>query len=335
MEKRTLDHIHQMLLEWYGIYGRKSLPWRNLKGTHAPYGVYVSEIMLQQTQVSVVLDKYYFPFLDTFPTLEVLSKADENAVLRLWRGLGYYLRAKNMLKTAKICRQSLPSDPKELIKLPGIGAYTAGAIACFGFGRAVSFVDGNIKRVLSRFFALKAPSMGELQRYAQAFLNHTDSFSHNQALLDIGASVCLPLLPKCPLCPLQSHCKGKDTPTLYTQKSKITYKQLVYDLGVYIQEGKVALALDNILSYQGLYNFPKICSDRLLEFPLIGSFKHFYTNHRLEVRVYLLSDKKYLEDSKGVVLFTPQELADLPISAMTLKVLDLLASKEILRVHLD
>lgn len=331
MEAEILDKIHNEILQWYELNGRKNLPWRNLKGENAPYGVYVSEIMLQQTQVATVLDGYYGRFLSEFPTLESLSGADEERVLFLWRGLGYYLRARNMLKTAKICQKYLPSSVEELVKLPGIGDYTAGAIACFGFKRAVSFVDGNIKRVLSRFFAMSEPTMGELKTLAQKLLNLQNSFDHNQALLDIGAMVCVPLSPKCPLCPLQHFCKGIENPLAYTQKKKINYEAMDINMGMCISGGKIALIKSSASLYRGLYNFPKIAGDveaGILTFPFIGSFRHSYTRYRLMVRVYFVSDEGYLED--GVEFFDFSKLAELPMSSMALKVLDLIREKKFL-----
>lgn len=331
MEAEILDKIHNEILQWYELNGRKNLPWRNLKGENAPYGVYVSEIMLQQTQVATVLDGYYERFLSEFPTLESLSGADEERVLFLWRGLGYYLRARNMLKTAKICQKYLPSSVEELVKLPGIGDYTAGAIACFGFKRAVSFVDGNIKRVLSRFFAMSEPTMGELKTLAQKLLNLQNSFDHNQALLDIGAMVCVPLSPKCPLCPLQHFCKGIENPLAYTQKKKINYEAMDINMGMCISGGKIALIKSSASLYKGLYNFPKIAGDveaGILTFPFIGSFRHSYTRYRLMVRVYFVSDEGYLED--GVEFFDFSKLAELPMSSMALKVLDLIREKKFL-----
>ncbi len=187
----SLPLVQQRILEWYEKNGRKELPWRNLKrdGSEA-YGVYVSEIMLQQTQVSRVLETFYFPFLKRFPTLQALNNAQESEVLFLWQGLGYYSRARNMRKCAQICVKdygaNLPANVQSLKQLPGIGSYTAGAIACFGFGESVGFVDSNIKRLFARLFALQNPSQKELESLAQRLLNKSASFNHNQALLDLS-----------------------------------------------------------------------------------------------------------------------------------------------------
>ncbi|PAF52142.1 A/G-specific adenine glycosylase [Helicobacter sp. 13S00477-4] len=327
MKKEDLKVIHQSILQWYEIYGRKELPWRNLRGENAPYVVYVSEVMLQQTQVTTVLQRYYQPFLDVFPTLEALSLGNEEEILFLWRGLGYYSRAKNMLKTAKICGKSLPSEPKELVKLPGIGEYTAGAIACFGFGKAVGFVDGNIKRVLSRFYALEKPSMKQLQQYSEKILNHQNSFDHNQALLDIGSTICVPLNPKCLICPLEIWCKGKNRPSFYIQKSKIVYENLAFKLGVSINSDKIGLIKSQVHLYKGLYNFPKILIEGILNFPFIGHIKHSYTHYRLDLEIYCVNGVDSLEE--GVEFFSPDELKSLPMNAMTLKILALIEKKGI------
>ncbi|MDX5764147.1 hypothetical protein SIK57_19525, partial [Clostridioides difficile] len=157
--------------------------------------------MLQQTQVKSVLERFYFPFLQKFPTLESLANANEDELLKAWQGLGYYTRARNLKKAALECVDKfgakLPKDVEDLKKLSGIGAYTAGAIACFGYDQKVSFVDGNIRRVLSRLFALENPSMKELEKRAKELLNLNHAFDHNQALLDIGALVCVGKNAKC------------------------------------------------------------------------------------------------------------------------------------------
>ena len=137
--KRIAKQWQIQLLEWYAIQGRISLPWRTLKGENAPYGVYVSEIMLQQTQVKRVAESYFAPFLNAFPTLESLAKANLDSILKQWEGLGYYSRARNMQKAAIICCEkhnaTLPNTRQDLLTLPGIGAYTSGAILCFGFSK--------------------------------------------------------------------------------------------------------------------------------------------------------------------------------------------------------
>ncbi|WP_201460238.1 A/G-specific adenine glycosylase, partial [Campylobacter jejuni] len=243
MQKKELEKLQENLLLWYEKNGRKTLPWRNLQSQNCDeslkhidraYGVYISEIMLQQTQVKSVLERFYFPFLQKFPTLESLANANEDELLKAWQGLGYYTRARNLKKAALECVDKfgakLPKDVEDLKKLSGIGAYTAGAIACFGYDQKVSFVDGNIRRVLSRLFALENPSMKELEKRAKELLNLNHAFDHNQALLDIGALVCVGKNAKCRICPLYDFCQGKFHTELYPRAKKILYESLNLNL---------------------------------------------------------------------------------------------------------
>jgi len=185
------------LLHWFSQHGRHDLPWRR---TNDPYRIYVSEIMLQQTQVERVVQKYG-SFLQKFPTLQALKEASDEELLAAWSGLGYYRRALAMKSVAKLVDE-LPEDTKELQKLPGIGRYTAHAIASFAYGKAVPVVDVNIERVLRRCFAIEG-GQKEVWQKAQEFLDHSHPKAHNLALMDLGALVCMPN-PACDLCPL--HC---------------------------------------------------------------------------------------------------------------------------------
>lgn len=218
----ALPAFHAQIAQWYAKCGRAELPWRNLaRDGSQSYEVYISEIMLQQTQVTRVLEEFYFPFLRAFPSLEALANASEQEVLLRWQGLGYYTRARNLRKCAQICAQShsgaLPRGVENLKKLPGIGEYSAGAISCFGFGESVGFVDSNIRRVFSRLFALSNPTHAQLQSLATKLLNTKDSFNYNQALLDIGALVCRPK-PLCLICPIREFCQGCSAPHRYPQR---------------------------------------------------------------------------------------------------------------------
>ncbi|MEA3523199.1 MAG: A/G-specific adenine glycosylase, partial [Campylobacterota bacterium] len=187
------------LLEWYETYGRHELPWRN---TDNIYHIYLSEIMLQQTQVNRVRDEYYPQFLERFPSLHVLANAEQNDVLSAWSGLGYYSRARNLHSSAKLSTKGLPSTQKELIKLPGIGKYTASAICSFGHNQNIPVVDTNIARVIKRFFALLNPPDKTTWKNASDFVNSKDPRHHNLALMDLGSLICLPKNPKCEECPL-------------------------------------------------------------------------------------------------------------------------------------
>lgn len=199
----------QALLAWFAAHGR-DLPWRR---TRDPYRVLVSEIMLQQTQVDRVLPKYH-AFLARFPTLKALAAAPTAEVIRAWSGLGYNRRAINMQRTARAVLDEhggqFPRDVAALRQLPGIGPYTAGALACFAFEQDVAFMDTNIRRVLLRWLVGPddAPS-GEaaLQQLAQAVVPAGHGWAWNQAIMELGALVCSAANPRCWRCPLQAHCR--------------------------------------------------------------------------------------------------------------------------------
>lgn len=203
--------VSQRLLEWYKDHAR-NLPWR--KENPDPYAVLVSEIMLQQTRVETVIP-YYERWMNRFPNLESLAQAPLEEVLRYWEGLGYYSRARNLHRTAQILVQSyqgiFPQELSDLQKLPGIGIYTAAAIASIAFGQKIAAVDGNIRRVLSRLFQITEPvslpeTRDKIQNLAQQCLPPDKTGDYNQALMDLGATVCLPRFPKCDLCPLVQLC---------------------------------------------------------------------------------------------------------------------------------
>jgi A/G-specific adenine glycosylase len=190
------------LLAWYKRNGR-DLPWRS---TRNPYAVLVSEFMLQQTQVTRVLE-YYPRFLKRFPTMHALARSKPGAVMEAWEGLGYYARARNLHKLAKHVTRlhdgALPDDPVILETLPGVGRYTAGAVACFAYEKPVATVDTNVRRVLQRVF-------GETDVWALAARlvpkNGARAWRFNQAVMELGALVCTARKPKCPECPVRTLC---------------------------------------------------------------------------------------------------------------------------------
>ena len=200
------------LLAWWAGAAR-DLPWRR---TRDPYRVLVSEFMLQQTQVSRVAE-YYPRFLERFPDLGTLARAPARAVREAWDGLGYYARARNLHELAKgVTRRydgKLPDSPQELIKLPGIGPYTAGAVACFAYEKPVPAVDTNVARVLRRVFLGRATGNGQraaqLWRLAGQLVPRSgeQAWKFNQAIMELGALVCVARKPRCPACPVRNQCK--------------------------------------------------------------------------------------------------------------------------------
>ncbi len=275
------QNAHKKLLQWFEEHGRHDLPWRN---TDDIYHIYLSEVMLQQTQVSRVMEEYYPKFLERFPTLSALADASLEEVLSLWSGLGYYSRAKNLHECAKICKDSLPEDFKALQKLPGIGRYTASAICSFGYNQPVPVVDTNIKRVIRRLFGLESTNDKVVWERAEAFLNTQYPKEHNLALMDLGSMVCTPKAPECEKCPLETFCQGKErAESLTTPKKKKEYIAMELFFGINIQDGKVAMTPSNNGMYEGMLVFPQV--DPIDE-DFIGIYKHSYTKYRLTVKLY-------------------------------------------------
>jgi A/G-specific adenine glycosylase len=204
--------IRERLVGWYQRH-KRDLPWRR---TRDPYAIWVSEVMLQQTQVKTVLG-YYERWMQRFPSVTALAAADEAEVLHAWQGLGYYSRARRLLSGARaVAKQHqgvLPRDVSALLALPGIGPYSAGAIASIAFDLPEPIVDGNVVRVLCRLFALegdpaKAPLKAELWRLARALVPADAASAFNQSLMELGATICTPTSPRCTECPVASECRA-------------------------------------------------------------------------------------------------------------------------------
>lgn len=202
--------VRRSLLRWYRRAAR-DLPWRRSRD---PYAIWVSEVMLQQTRIDVATP-YYLRWMARFPTVQALAAADPEDVLRLWSGLGYYARARKLQDAAKIVADGgMPDTLEGLLELPGIGPYTAGAIASIAFDRREAAVDGNVVRVLSRLNAWPGSSssptlLTKVQAAAARLVPAASPGEWNQALMDLGATVCVPKSPKCGTCPLESHCQAR------------------------------------------------------------------------------------------------------------------------------
>jgi A/G-specific adenine glycosylase len=210
MSDKHTKAIRKKLLDWYAVEAR-DLPWRQTKD---PYAIWVSEVLLQQTRAQTVLS-YYARFLERFPTIASLATASLDDVLKAWEGLGYYRRAHNLHRAARIVMEEhggeLPATLRELRALPGIGPYTAGAIASIAFGLDEPVLDGNVVRVLSRLYCIpgdptRAATRSQLLREAQRLASCGKAAAINQGLMDLGARVCLPRSPRCHECPIASHC---------------------------------------------------------------------------------------------------------------------------------
>jgi A/G-specific adenine glycosylase len=261
---QPVEAIRSRLLTWY-YHNRRDLPWRS---ETSPYRIWISEVMLQQTQVKTVIP-YYQRFLERFPTLADLAAAPLADVLKAWEGLGYYARARNLHRAAgEIVTKyggQFPPTYAELRRLPGFGDYTAGAVAAIAFGEAVPAMDGNVKRVLARLFAIRealnrGPTARHLRELATALVDPAVPGDWTQALMELGATVCLPQNPKCLLCPVNDLCQARQQGLERTLPSKSAKKALPhYDVAAAVihQDGRVLIAQrppEGMLG--GLWEFP-------------------------------------------------------------------------------
>lgn len=255
------------LLGWYADYGRKDLPWQHAP---TPYRVWVSEIMLQQTQVSTVIP-YYRRFMQTFPDVQTLASADQDKVLHLWTGLGYYARARNLHRAAQeVVEQhggKFPASVDQLCELPGIGQSTAGAIVALAHDKRAAILDGNVKRVLTRCFTVAGwPEQSSVKKrlweLAESLTPEKDAAPYTQAIMDLGATVCTRSHPNCPACPLQHQCLALKTGTIDTFPGRKPARVLpVKSTVMYmLQNNKKQVLLEKRPStgiWGGLWSFPE------------------------------------------------------------------------------
>lgn len=264
----TSSIFSKQLLTWFDLYGRKDLPWQQQP---TPYHVWLSEIMLQQTQVSTVIP-YYQRFTENFNSINALANAAVDDVLALWTGLGYYARARNLNKAAIIMAQQhhgeMPNNIDDLIALPGIGRSTAGAIMSLAHQQKFAILDGNVKRVLARFFAIegwpgKKDIENQLWQKAELLLPRQRIANYIQAQMDLGASVCTRSKPKCDLCPLTSGCiafkqgNPKDYPT--SKPNKVIPRRQTHWLIAQNSTGEILLEQRPQQGiWGGLWSFPEV-----------------------------------------------------------------------------
>ena len=275
------------VINWYSD-NKRDLPWRH---TVNPYFIWLSEIILQQTQVKQGLP-YYKSFVKTFPTVYDLAKSDEQTVLKLWQGLGYYSRARNLHFTAKYIVNELggnfPNSYSEIIKLKGIGDYTASAIASIAFGETTAVVDGNVYRVLSRFFGIETPinstkGIKEFKALATELIDKREPATFNQAIMEFGAQQCKPKKPYCIICPLQSGCVAflkNQTSGLPVKSKKIKIRHRYFNYLVIIDQHKNTIIEQRTEKgiWQNLYQFPLIESKESID---VYEFEKEISKHKL------------------------------------------------------
>ncbi|SHF24800.1 A/G-specific adenine glycosylase [Vibrio gazogenes] len=294
------QQFQQHLIDWQRAHGRHDLPWQQ---NPSPYRVLVSEVMLQQTQVVTVIP-YFERWMTSFPTIEALASATEDEVMNHWQGLGYYSRARNLRKAAQYImthhQGQFPDSLETLLDIPGVGRYTAGAIRSFAYDRYGPIVDGNVKRLFCRFFALDGvPGTSavdkQLWQLAETFTPETDNRVFAQGLLDIGATICKPKNPDCELCCFQKNClafKYDRVQTLPTPKPKKTIPTKAGQFLWVESDHKILLekrASDGI--WGALWCLPQIHlqPEQFGEhMQLKGTFKHTFTHYKLDANVWMI-----------------------------------------------
>ena len=300
------------LLSWYDQHARH-LPWRAFSPERAPaYHVFLSELMLQQTVVATVIP-YFQAFIRRWPDIQALAAADEDEVLKAWAGLGYYARARNMLKAARtICTEHdgrFPEQADELIKLPGIGPYTAGAIAAIAFAQPAVVLDGNIERVLIRYAAIDQPKKQVKDRLARGYVSvlpRTRLSDFPQAMMDLGAGVCTPKQARCDLCPLLKGCAGRhlaDPSSLPVRPVKSAKPVRQGNVLLIINDNQQVVMMQRPPSglLGGMLGFPSSGWDKtgmdqtltaalaeLQRHDLPGQLRHVFTHFTAEVQVSLV-----------------------------------------------
>lgn len=333
------------LVSWYQV-NKRDLPWRN---TANAYYIWLSEIILQQTRVAQGTP-YYLAFVKAYPKVEDLANAPEDDVLKMWQGLGYYSRARNLHFTAKDIAKNyggkFPNDYQKILKLKGVGSYTAAAITSFAFGLSYAVVDGNVIRVLSRIFGINTPfdtTIGkkQFQELAQELLLKENPSGYNQAIMEFGAMQCKPKSPDCSVCPMQDFCEAYNNNTiaaLPVKSKKIKVKNRFLHFLMIEKERKVYLGKRKSGIWQGLYEFPFLeFPDRVNAKELIFSedWVDIFADEKVEIQsvspefIHVLSHQKLHAqfwkvktndiNLKNYQLIAKEDLENYPVSRLTEK----------------
>ncbi len=316
------------LLEWYQR-SRRELPWR---GTSDPWHILLSEVMLQQTRVVAVVP-YYLRFIERFPTPQALADSPEQELLALWSGLGYYARARNLRRAAQSIVQlgAFPESFEQIKELAGVGDYTAAAVASIAFGLPHAVLDGNVVRVLSRLTAecgdARSSSVrAKLKQIADEMLDLDRPGDFNQALMELGATICLPRQPQCLLCPLQDHCAGRAQGTqgeLPVKPNKREPIKLALELLLVEKDGRVLMRQRGEHEPQ-LAGFWELPESRLIpgarRMARLGEFRHSITRNDYSVEVW---QAELMRAPKGFRWITLEQLLELPLATTARKALSL------------
>ena len=329
----AIRKFQRELLAWYDTHAR-DLPWRQ---SADPYHIWVSEIMLQQTRVAAVLD-YYARFLTLFPSVTALAEAEEPDVLAAWSGLGYYRRAKLMHKAAKVVvldhRGAIPRTAEQLRKLPGIGEYTSSAIASIAFGEPVAVVDGNVERVLLRVFPddekppAAAPQIKWLRNRAAEVLDAQRPGDFNQAMMELGATVCLPQRPLCLHCPVQKFCTTRGEHQAPPPK-KMRSRLIAYALLRRHRAGLVQVMLEqrplSASLMPGMWELPEVAMLESDQERVELTVRHAITITNYQVRVLRFAEQeanlRFPSKQNLRQWASSSDLSMLPLTGLTRKVL--------------
>ena len=326
------------LREWFKKNAAE-LPWRlsDLDAPRNPYAVWISETMLQQTQVSTVRD-YFTRWMKRFPDIATLAKASEEEVFKYWQGLGYYSRARNILKTAKIVaeRKEFPRSRKELEALPGIGAYTAGAILSLAYHQREAILDGNLVRIFSRLFALdflptdSKDALKTYWDYAREIADSSKAYMHNEALMELGRTVCKIKNPDCANCPLQDACKAfAESRTAEFPPSKKHIQKDWHGTVLVIESAdhKILAVHGGQKFFKNQFTLPHfesprnatagfpaqaeayIDADQVTSVQIIGKFKHNITVHKIECDVLHIQTNKKAPAKASTIQWVKRDLA--------------------------
>jgi len=304
--------FRRALLAWYRKHGR-DLPWRH---TRDPYAIVVSELMLQQTQVATVIP-YFANWLRRFPDFTTLAAASESDVLHAWQGLGYYARARNLHATAKIIAKEhagvFPKGAEEIRRLPGVGRYTANAVATFAFDHAVPIVEANTARCLARLSNLQiridsGEGRTKLWELAESLLPRRCAGAYNSALMDLGALICVPGPPRCHVCPVRAFCRAENPAALPFKRTRTPTVALTEDHSLVVRSGKILLEKSR-KRWRGMWILPRAAT--AAERPLLHSAQFPFTHHRITLRVFAEPGPRTIPETQR--WFALDEVEDIPI----------------------
>ena len=328
LDPDTLPALRAAVVAWFGEHGR-DYPWRR---SHDPYTVLVSEIMLQQTQIATVLGRGYFArWLETFPDLASLAAAPEDRLLKAWEGLGYYSRARNLQRTARAIIDThggrFPSDLPDLLALPGIGRYTAGAIRSFAFDLPAAIVDGNIARVLARLTAwdgeINSPAgLRTLWAWAETLTDPRHPRRFNSGLMEIGQRLCTPRTARCPDCPLLPFCAsaGPDATALPRRRPARATVLVTEHCLLAIRRGRLLLARESGTRRRGLWRLPLRPPEAVANLPRLDTITAAVTHHRITVHLHKAPASTAPEPGEEWVAIP--DVAELPFSGPLRRLLD-------------